>query len=151
MADVLTRGNSPETILAEFLRDRAGRTWSWGDNDCGLWLADWVSRLRGVPDPAADLRGRYGDEASCRALLGPVPYPVLVGRLARAVGMARTNEPAPGDIAIIDGPAGDGVPVGAIRTAGGWAIVSKGRGVRRVPDEEVRVIFAWGGLSWRTR
>ncbi len=33
--------------------------------------------------------------------------------------MARTQEPQVGDIAIIDGPAGPGVPVGAIRTARG--------------------------------
>lgn len=150
MAYVLT-GNSPESVLAEFLRDRAGRDMVWGENDCGLWLADWIVRLRGVDDPAKPLRGLYRDESSCRAVLGAVPYPVLVGRLARAVGMARTQEPQVGDIAIIDGPAGPGVPVGAIRTASGWAILAKGRGVRRLPDEQVRVIFAWGGLSWRTR
>lgn len=151
MADVLTQGNSPESILAEFLREVSGRDMAWGEHDCGLWLGEWIGRLRGIPDPAAALRGRYRDEATCRDLLGPVPYPVLVGRLARACGMARTEEPEPGDIAIIEGPSGDGVPVGSIRTARGYAIVSKGRGVRRIPDEEVRVIFAWGGLSWRIR
>lgn len=73
----------------------------WGQSDCSLDVADWVT-LNGHSDPAADWRGIYDSEASCRALLerrgGLLAH---VADCAAGVGLSRLHEPELGCIAVI--------------------------------------------------
>ena len=54
--------------LIDFIEGRRGRPFSWGDNDCAMFAADWVLKQTGI-DPLAPFRGRYSTAAgSVRAL-----------------------------------------------------------------------------------
>lgn len=129
--------------LAEFLGESAGRDFAWGARDCGLWLADWVVAERGIPDPAAALRGRYGDRAAAHAALGRFGLALVVARLARAAGLARTQDPMPGDIAVIALPPKIG-PTGTIRGRYGWVVLAAGRGLIRIAEaSNPRVLAMW--------
>lgn len=73
----------------------------WGQSDCSLLIADWLVE-NGHPDPAAEWRGTYNDEASCRALLaargGLLAH---VGDCAARIGLRPLHEPAFGAVAVI--------------------------------------------------
>lgn len=125
--------------LSAFLRADAARPFAWGIRDCGLRLADWVLARRGV-DPAADVRGTYGNADELAVLMGWGGLPRFVDRLARRVGLERVPEPEPGDIAVIS--LRGQPPQGAIRLDAGWSILADG-GVGRVPDANVRLVGAW--------
>ena len=125
--------------LSAFLRADAARPFAWGVRDCGLRLADWVLARRDV-DPAADVRGAYGNADELAVLMGWGGLPRFVDRLARRVGLERVSNPMPGDIAVISFRGQS--PQGAIRLNVGWSILADG-GVARVPDANVRLIGAW--------
>lgn len=125
--------------LPSFLRADAARPFVWGVRDCGLRLADWVLARRGT-DPAADVRGTYGNAEELAMLMGWGGLPRFVDRLARRAGLARVSDPAPGDIAVIS--LRGQPPQGAIRLDRGWSIIADG-GVARVPDADVRIVMAW--------
>jgi hypothetical protein len=133
--------NARSDLLARFLAAAAARPFQYGAHDCGLWLADWVSLSRQIPDPAAHLRGGYDDVESALALCGPLGLARTVDRLAGALGLARTQEPRAGDIAVIRlerrGPA-----YGAIRSRCGFAILGE-PGERLCAPPFARVIAAW--------
>lgn len=123
------------TALSAFLRRRLGMPFAWGRSDCGLWLADWAVDC-GHPDPAAAWRGRYGNAAGAAQLTGPLGLARAVQRFAAALGLPRTDDPLPGDIAVLRAP---GMHVGAIRTPLGWAVLAEGAGVSSVPAAAARV------------
>lgn len=50
------RDNWP-AILEAFLNERRTRPFSWVDQNCALFAADWVKELTGI-DPAAEFRSR---------------------------------------------------------------------------------------------
>lgn len=128
------------TPLFVALHRWAVRPHEWGGFDCMLMLADWVAELRGF-DPAADLRGTYGNPEFC-----PIgrryrdnPEPVL-----RAAFMALpvTDTPAPGDIALVQ-LRGSPHLMGAVRVdARNWAMKPE-RGGLMVTRAVVPVV-AWG-------
>lgn len=128
--------------LIEFLHSRAGRPFAYGADDCSLFLADWWRRVHRV-DPAAELRGRYRDEASKDARLREERgLQRLVARLARSAGSHRVTEPVLGDFGLI---AKDGKPYGAICAgkAGSlmcWAVRSE-TGIAMLSNP--RVLQAW--------
>lgn len=137
------------TELSRFLTLWFGRPFAWGDSDCCLALADWVIAARGLDfDPADHLRGMYDDIVSCNRLTGFLRDPVAVieGCAAR-VPLARTDDPAPGDIGLVQVVRGTRLnTVGAIRTPhpGQWAAhapwgVSAGR--------PAAVLAAWS-VGW---
>lgn len=128
-----------EHHLARFLQAETSRVMTWGEWDCGLRIANWLAERLGIPDPAAHLRGRYHDQASCEAMIGS-PYPLVIARLIRSTGLKRTVEPKAGDPAIIRQPGG--APIAAIRTAHGWTIPAA-KGLIRVPAD-ARLMMAWG-------
>lgn len=70
----LTRLENWDTgALHEFLIERAERPFTWGENDCALFVADAILAMTGV-DIAADFRGRYANEeeafAAVRTITG---------------------------------------------------------------------------------
>ena len=96
----------------------------WGETDCMTCLADWIMRVRGV-EPAADIRGMYDSRGSCQRETGFLRDPVTAVDkcLATIGGMARTDSPQPGDMAVIvvqDG-AGRVSPCGALWLGAAWA------------------------------
>lgn len=90
-------------MLQPFLADLARRPFAWGACDCSLIIADWWRLNHGV-DPAAHLRGTYGSEAECDALLAREGGRLaLVGKLAARVGAVPTEDPRPGDFGVVAG------------------------------------------------
>lgn len=131
MADVLN------DRLPAFLRAAVQKRPELGRHDHGLILADWLRVARGAPDVAADVRERYGDEKGFAAICA-VPWPRVLARRLRHLGLRRTADPMSGDIAVVRGPAGF---FGAIRSGDGWAALGPtGLIWTRSP---VRVIAAW--------
>jgi hypothetical protein len=127
-------------MLAPFLADLARRPFAWGVCDCSLIIADWWRANHGV-DPAAHLRGTYGDEAACEALLvREGGRRAIVTRLATSVGAVPTDAPQPGDFGVVSGGAVTEMP--AIMTPDSkWAVKSR-RGL---------IVFAPAAIdaSWR--
>lgn len=124
--------------LEAFFRDLARRPFAYGSTDCALVIADRWLQAHGA-DPAAHLRGAYGTEDECAAVLAANGHlPRLVARLARSVGAPRTDDPKPGDFAVVRH---QGRWWGAIRTPSGrWAIKAHdGLACLR----NVRVVAAW--------
>lgn len=111
--------------LGAFLRELAGQRFVYGQSDCAMTLANWVRERRGI-DAGASLRGRYATLMGwTRIVRREGGLVALVGRLAREVGLEATEEPAPGDIGVVEtkdlGPAG-GIYVGTR----GWAVKLNG-------------------------
>lgn len=65
--------------LAEFVAERRGRPFAWGEHDCCLLAADWVLAATGT-DLAAAWRGRYRTALEA-------------ARLARETGVASAGDP----------------------------------------------------------
>lgn len=113
------------TQLAAFLTEQAGKPFKLGECDCALWLADWVMRARGIPDPAADFRGRYATARGYLKLAGPEGLRGMIARVAATVGLSPTDDPLPGDIGVVTLP--NGHEAGAIMGTKGW-VIRAGRG-----------------------
>jgi len=132
--------------LTRFLNRIAGIPFAWGQNDCLLWLADWVRANRGV-DPAGDLRGRYftmlGAARIVREAGGMIP---LVGQQVFKAGLPRVNVGARGDIAVVKvgGEGGEhfGNLAGAILLGGSVALLSQA-GLVMPRRSEVSIVAAW--------
>lgn len=109
------RDKSLAPLLSDYLRTAAGKRFEWGRCDCLLFAADWIVRARGV-DPAASVRGRYHSRREGIALLsnnGGIER--LVSDALANAGMKVTDDPKPGDVALVLAPTADRVePVGAI-------------------------------------
>lgn len=127
------------TKLAEFLTEQAGTPFKLGQSDCALWLADWLMAARGIPDPAAGLRGRYATPRGWITLAGRDGLPGIIARVAASVGLSRTDDPLPGDISVVTLP--NGHEAGAIMGTKGWVIrCGEFAGVGMGP---VSVLAAW--------
>lgn len=126
-------------LLARFLTDQARRPFVWGVSDCAMFIADWVSIARNVPDPAAGLRGCYSDRCGANKLIGGRLALTVEFCAARAGLAVSTSAPAIGDIAVLRGPGGD---LCAIRTAIGWA-VRDDRKIRVIPLRGTEVLQCW--------
>lgn len=117
--------------LPAFLGAVAARRHAWGVSDSMLLIADWALAVTGR-DPGAAWRGRY------RTLLGAQRIIRRHGDKAglidagfAAVGCGGRIEPNAvrlGDVGLVPVmTAGDVIqPVGAVRTATGWAVQGKG-------------------------
>ena len=98
--------------LDDYVRSTAELPWVWGRQDCTIWVADWCL-IRWGYDPAARYRGRYADEAGMAALTGAG----LLATVAPEIGLPRKDEPAEGDIGVIEVA---GKQVAAIRSGPHW-------------------------------
>lgn len=130
---------TPPLMLQAFL-DRATRTpFAYGEDDCCLWLADWLVWL-GWPDPAADLRGRYRTALGCaRVLRREGGVLAVVGRCAAVAGLARTDAPVAGDVGVVRAQTDRGETlVGALCVGRRWAMRGEGLVVALAPP-----IAAW--------
>lgn len=113
---------------------------AWSECDCMTTLADWVLEVRGV-DPAADLRGTYGDPAVCPVGRRYARDPLRVcGPAFMACGLIEAD-PVAGDIGLVVWP-GERWISGALCLGRQWASKTEGRGV--LTGRPVQVISAWG-------
>lgn len=131
-------GDSATTItVPEFLGMAATRAVVWGEWDCHAWLAEWVMRRRGCPDPAATLRRRYSTaRGALRLLKREGGSEALVSRLAAAAGLERIEpaEPGSGAIGLVPIASGGGFElIGALCTGPRWAVLRRGGGVMAYP------------------
>lgn len=89
-----------EDRLVEFIDDRAGKAFVWGQNDCATFASDWVRICTGqtlfeagyddVHGAAEELASRGGMEAAVTAVLGdPLPNPLAAQR--GDVGLVETE------------------------------------------------------------
>ncbi len=118
--------------LPAFLRASGSRGFAWGICDCCLWAADWVCAVKGV-DPAHGLRGTYrtrrGADRIVQSFGGMVGF---VDAHLAPVGIARTADPLPGDLAVVSTEFGDalgivtgiGVAVKRRRPSAGFVVSS---------------------------
>lgn len=124
--------------LGAFIRAMAASEFSWGEKDCALAIADWWAANHGS-DPAAHLRGAYASDAACQDLLRREGgLALLVRRMARSAGAARSAGDRAGDFAVIRHA---GRHVGAIRSASGRWVVKSKDGV--IAIRNARVVAAW--------
>ena len=102
--------------FAAFMAMTDGRAWSWGDQDCTLWVADWC-RLRWRVDPALPFRGRYDDEAGAQALINEAGSLIdLIG--PQMVFLHKKTEADDGDVGVIEVL---GAQTAAIQVGDKWA------------------------------
>ena len=106
----MTRLPDWEQRLHEYIAAATDRPFVFGEHDCWLFASGAVETLTGV-DPAADLRGRYSDDASAKALLRDIGAGTFLRLVqsrfkAKPVGLAGR-----GDLVWVRG--GLGVCVGA--------------------------------------
>lgn len=134
-------------VLSEFLADATRRRWRWGETDCMLTVCDWIAVARGF-DPAAPFRGRYSDEAGCRALLASAGGLLrLVRETFTSAGLKVTASPSAGDVAVVRAPVVRGERIvtrhtGAICVGyGGVAVMRPDRGL--VIARDFPVVCAW--------
>lgn len=92
--------------MTDFLRRHAALPFVWGHHDCLMWLADWILEVRGI-DPAAAWRGSYTTQpGALRVIVKAGGMVAHVERVVAPLGIRRTDEPARGDIAVVDAPEG---------------------------------------------
>ena len=117
----------------------AATPYIWGEADCMTSIADWVQEQCGF-DPAADVRGTYGDPAVCAVArrYAANPLPMWDRSLA---ALARTEAPAPGDIGLVIW-SGERRLSGALCLGREWASRVEGRGV--MTGRVAWVEAAWG-------
>lgn len=117
--------------LSAYLGAAVARPWEWGVHDCQMWPADWVRSQTGQ-DPASAWRGRYRSLSGAERIIrrgGGLPALVSAG-----MGRIGLPEIAPalaedGDVGLVHATVtiGNRVrvrDVGAIRVAGGWAVLT---------------------------
>lgn len=113
-----------------------------GGDDCIMFCASWVADQTGV-DPAAHVRGTYGDEEGALAFVaksgGLIP---MIDGGVKPLGYQRTDAPETCDIGVVLAPSAfDGriKEIGAIRFGPLWAMLGPS-GVRAKPYE---FVAAW--------
>lgn len=125
----------------KFMHEAAGRDQVLGKFDCCLWLADWVMRVKKIPDPAKHLRGKYTTKREYEALTGPFGPALTVSRICRKIGLKPTDDPLLGDIGVTY-IKGLGI-VGTICGYKGWVILMQDNTILRLRDEDHKLVRAW--------
>lgn len=64
----MRRFESWPILLSDFIEDRRNKPFQWGQNDCCLFVADWILLCTGV-DFAKDARGTYSTEFGAKRTL----------------------------------------------------------------------------------
>ncbi len=109
--------------LVAFLREQQKRPHTFGQNDCGTLLMDWMQATLGV-DPCPDWRGAYAshDEAVNRS--GRLGLAVQVWRLAKRAGCClaqNASDAQLGDLGMFTAESRPGRAMFGIFCGDGWA------------------------------
>jgi len=92
--------------LISYLAETATKPFEFGENDCALFAAGAVAAMTGV-DLAAQWRGQYSNREDGLKALSDAGYESHVDVAARAFDEIAPAFAAAGDIAVLEGPAGD--------------------------------------------
>lgn len=96
--------------LHEFLKGRSGAPFSWGRNDCVLFVADAVEVITGV-DLAADFRDSYDSAFGAARIMREEFDSVSVDQIAaQFLPWCPTNRAGRGDVVAVE--TDDGVALG---------------------------------------
>lgn len=99
----MTRHHDWPERLAAAIEAARHRPFVWGEHDCCLWVSDAIDAMTGT-DPAADIRGRYRDEAGAAAIIAQSgAWPWAIDRAACAVGISRiaVTSAGRGDVVLV--------------------------------------------------
>jgi hypothetical protein len=140
----LTRHIKWAAALDTLIHARAATPFSWGDNDCCLFVGDAVKEMTGT-DIAAEFRGKYTDAAGANAVIQATVKSANVADIAAYV--ANLNDMAEvrplqaqrGDMVVLDG--GGGLALAIVSLDGLTATGVGESGLMRVPLK--RVVRAW--------
>lgn len=132
--------------LDDYLVTASAAPWRWGATDCTMFAADWVRLVTGL-DPAETCRGRYATERGARRIMRQRGgFVGLISGEMERLGFARTHDPRPGDVGLIQVPvrlAAERLPVvgpvAGIRS-GGWWIA---KGLESMQGGRFPCIVAW--------
>lgn len=130
-----------EESVAQFLVIQRDKPFEPGVSDCSLDLADWAVWL-GLPDPAANFRGAYSDEAGFRAIIAERGGLVaIVDGEAASIGGRRIEQPLAGAVGVIGSRSASELQWGAIFDGRHW-ISRVGEGGSLAPLT-ARVLTMW--------
>lgn len=105
-----------------FFRHHLEKSWSPGEVDCCLFLADWA-RWLGHPYPACHLKGTYDSDEGFRSIIhkagGVVP---LVAECVSTVGGKLIQHPVCGSIGVIGSTVNMDHQFGAIFDGARWNV-----------------------------
>lgn len=132
--------------LSRFLNRKAAIPFAWGQNDCLLWLADWIAERHDI-DTAEGLRGNYSTMLQAARIVRSAGGMVeLVERRVGAASIPRAACGARGDIAVVSvgGEGGEhfGNLAGAILLGGSVAMLSQA-GLVMPRRSDVSIVAAW--------
>ncbi len=89
--------------LAELVEARRHAPFRWGAHDCVLWAADAIVACTGQ-DPAAEWRGRYGNETEAEAIIlraGGLAELVAGAQATRGAGECPVGQAQRGDTVLV--------------------------------------------------
>ena len=121
------RINKWQTALDELVAARSKAPFAWGANDCCLFAADAVLAITGR-DPAADLRGTYGDINSGTAMMQRLGGVAAIAA-ARAGAEITPGLLQIGDIALVQSEGRDTLSV----CVGGHLVAPAADGLAYIP------------------
>ncbi len=125
--------------LVEAIQGAARRGFAWGENDCALFAADCVKAQTGH-DFGAPFRGKYGSPlGALRAVRRIGGAPDLAALATKHLGPPKSGPAATGDVVAARNT--DGALVLGV-AAGGWAYFLAEDGLRRVPADEVEIVWS---------
>lgn len=134
---MLILGQGP---LPPFLAAAGERPFVWGAWDCLMWLAEWVKLRRGV-DPGAEHRHHYRDAKGAARIVARAGGMVAhVDSCVLPLGLARTEEPKAGDIAVVDSPTGH---MGALALGACSIACAREQGLLYVRTTDWPILAAW--------
>lgn len=149
---VLRRHFHEEGVVERFARLQRfagsinGREFVWGRRDCALVLADWLI-ANGIGDVASDLRGAYGTEAECKALLAARGGLVrVVAACAAETRLKPAHEPRLGAVGVIGSAANANKQWGAIWMGRRWLMLAQDpeTGTCHFAPVTARPLAMWG-------
>ncbi len=134
------------TPLYQELHSWMSKPFIWGETDCMLVLADWVARVKGA-DPAAHIRGMYDSRGTCQRETGFLRDPVAAVEscLDTIGGLERTDDPQPGDTAILmlREPDGRVSPCGGLWLGNAWGCKGPHGTTTVHPSVVIEVLAIW--------
>lgn len=122
--------------LDSFLMAASERPFSWSSWDCLSWFGEWIAQSHGI-NPAVPFTRRYStDRGALRLIRKHGGMAGVVDAAVTPLGIGRTDDPQPGDIAIVDAPEGEmgGIVTGVFVASLGY----EGLRYRRLP-----ILTAW--------
>lgn len=140
MTEPLIRLRDWRKRLDLYLDSIEGTPFQWGAMDCGLFAAGAIHAMTGV-DLAADVRGKYKDEAGAEATVKAAGFDDFISLVASRVPAGRLGDAVIGDLVTVEGIYGNA----ALGIVGGSHVTCMTlRGKSAVPLAKASRVFKVG-------